>query len=71
VEAAVARDRVRKVGRCFWRAHAAAVLTDVQELGSAFRVRFRDYPEEGVLMRRRENIALLYAPEPESAPQAA
>jgi len=34
-----------------------------------------DYPEEGVLMRRRENIALLYVPEPtpepESAPQAA
>ena len=43
----------------------------VQVLGSAYRVRFRDYPEEGVLMRRRENIALLYAPEPESAPQAA
>lgn len=43
----------------------------VQVLGSAYRVRFRDYPEEGVLMRRRENIALLYVPEPESAPQAA
>ena len=47
----------------------------VQVLGSAYRVRFRDNPEEGVLMRRRENIALLYVPEPtpepESAPQAA
>src|SRR4051812_1311735 len=43
----------------------------VQVLGSAYRVRFRDSPEEGVLMRRRENIALLYVPEPESAPQAA
>src|SRR5689334_18440724 len=46
----------------------------VQVLGSAYRVRFRDYPEEGVLMRRRENIALLFVPEPtpepESAPQA-
>ena len=40
----------------------------VQVLGSAYRVRFRDYPEEGIVMRRRENIALLYAPEPESAP---
>jgi hypothetical protein len=40
----------------------------VQVLGSAYWVRFRDYPEEGVLMRRRENMALLYAPEPESAP---
>ena len=29
VEAAVARDRVRKVGRRFGRAHAAAVLTDI------------------------------------------
>ena len=47
----------------------------VQVLGSAYRVRFRDYPEEGVLTRRRETIALLYVPEPtpepESAPQAA
>ena len=43
----------------------------VQVLGSAYRVRFRDYPEEGVLMRRRENIALLYVPEPEPTPQAA
>jgi hypothetical protein len=43
----------------------------VQVLGSAYRVRFRDYPEEGILMRRRENIALLYVPEPERAPQAA
>ena len=47
----------------------------VQVLGSAYRVRFRDYPEEGVVMRRRENIPLLYVPEPtpepESAPQAA
>jgi hypothetical protein len=43
----------------------------VQVLGSAYRVRFRDYPEEGVLMRRRENIALLFVPEPETTPQAA
>ena len=43
----------------------------VQVLGSAYRVRFRDYPEEGVLMRRRENIALLFVPEPEPTPQAA
>src|SRR3954469_10756627 len=28
-EAAVARDRVRKVGRSFWRVHAASVLTDI------------------------------------------
>ncbi len=25
----MARDRVRKVGRRFWRVHAAAVLTDI------------------------------------------
>src|SRR3954463_13653562 len=42
----------------------------VQVLGSAYRVRFRDYPEEGVLMRRRETVALLYVPEPEPTPQA-
>ena len=28
-EAALARDRVRKVGRGFWRAHATAVLADI------------------------------------------